>query len=62
MLREILAVAGKDLKQAKRDPRFIAPSLIVPFVLALVYTIMWAQVGGGESFVCGLVVEDQSST
>jgi ABC-type multidrug transport system permease subunit len=61
MLREIIAVARKDLKQAKRDPRFIAPSLIVPFVLALVYTIMWAQVGGGESFVCGLVVEDQSS-
>jgi ABC-2 type transport system permease protein len=61
VLREILAVAKKDLKQAKRDPRFIAPSLIVPFVLALVYTIMWAQVGGGESFVCGLVVEDQSS-
>ncbi|MFW9968431.1 MAG: ABC transporter permease [Candidatus Thorarchaeota archaeon] len=61
MLREILAVARKDLKQAKRDPRFIAPSLIVPFILALVYTIMWTQVGGGESFVCGLVVEDQSS-
>jgi ABC-type multidrug transport system permease subunit len=61
MLREIIAVVKKDLKQAKRDPRFIAPSLIVPFILALVYTIMWAQVGGGESFVCGLVVEDQSS-
>jgi len=61
MLREIIAVVRKDLKQAKRDPRFIAPSLIVPFILALVYSIMWAQVGGGESFVCGLVVEDQSS-
>ncbi|MFW9801806.1 MAG: ABC transporter permease [Candidatus Thorarchaeota archaeon] len=61
MLREIIAVARKDLKQAKRDPRFMAPSLIVPLILALVYTIMWAQVGGGESFVCGLVVEDQSS-
>ncbi len=60
MLREIKAIVRKDLKQARRDPRFIAPSLIVPFVLALVYTILWAQVGGGESFVCGLVVEDQS--
>ncbi len=61
MLREIAAIVRKDLRQAKRDPRFIAPSLIVPFVLALVYTVMWAQVGGGESFVCGLVIEDQSS-
>ncbi|NHI83868.1 MAG: ABC transporter permease [Candidatus Thorarchaeota archaeon] len=61
MLREIAAIVRKDLKQAKRDPRFVAPSLIVPFVLALVYAIMWAQVGGGESFVCGLVVEDSST-
>jgi ABC-2 type transport system permease protein len=60
LLREIKAIVKKDLKQARRDPRFIAPSLIVPFVLALVYTILWVQVGGGESFVCGLVVEDQS--
>ena len=60
MLREIKAIVKKDLKQARRDPRFIAPSLIVPFVLALVYTILWVQVGGGESFVCGLVVEDLS--
>ncbi len=61
MLREMKAIVKKDFKQARRDPRFIAPSLIVPFVLALVYTILWVQVGGGESFVCGLVVEDQSS-
>jgi len=61
LLREMKAIVKKDFKQARRDPRFIAPSLIVPFVLALVYTILWVQVGGGESFVCGLVVEDQSS-
>jgi hypothetical protein len=60
LLREIKAIVKKDLKQARRDPRFLAPSLIVPFVLALMYTILWVQVGGGESFVCGLVVEDQS--
>lgn len=60
MLRAIKAVVKKDLKQARRDPRFIAPSLIVPFVLLLVYSIMWSTVGGGESFVCGLVVQDSS--
>jgi ABC-type multidrug transport system permease subunit len=61
LLREIAAIVRKDLKQARRDPRFIAPSLIVPFILALVYTIMWVQVGGGESFACGLVIQDSSS-
>lgn len=50
----------KDLKQAKRDPKFLGPSLIIPFVFLLVYTIMWTSVGGGESFACGLVVEDLS--
>ncbi|MFW9767340.1 MAG: ABC transporter permease [Candidatus Thorarchaeota archaeon] len=60
MLREIVAIVKKDLKQAKRDPKFIAPSLIIPFVFLLVYTIMWTSVGGGESFACGLVVEDLS--
>jgi ABC-type multidrug transport system permease subunit len=50
----------KDLKQAKRDPKFLGPSLIIPFVFLLVYTIMWTSVGGGESFACGLVVEDIS--
>jgi len=60
MLREIAAIVKKDLKQAKRDPRFLAPSLIIPFVLVLVYSIMWTSVGGGESFACGLVVQDLS--
>ena len=50
----------KDLKQAKRDPKFLGPSLIIPFVFLLVYTIMWTSLGGGESFACGLVVEDLS--
>lgn len=60
MLREIAAIVKKDLKQAKRDPKFLGPSLIIPFVFLLVYTIMWTSVGGGESFACGLVVEDLS--
>ena len=60
MLRAVLSIAKKDLKQAKRDPRFLAPSLIIPFVFILVYSIMWTSVGGGESFVCGLVVQDQT--
>ena len=60
MLREIAAIVKKDLKQAKRDPKFLGPSLIIPFVFLLVYTIMWTSVGGGESFTCGLVVEDLS--
>ncbi|MFX1484327.1 MAG: ABC transporter permease [Promethearchaeota archaeon] len=60
MLREIVAIVKKDLKQAKRDPKFLGPSLIIPFVFLLVYTIMWTSVGGGESFACGLVVEDLS--
>jgi len=60
MLREIVAIVKKDLKQAKRDPKFLGPSLIIPFVFFLVFTIMWTSVGGGESFTCGLVVEDVS--
>jgi ABC-type multidrug transport system permease subunit len=60
MLRAIAAIVKKDLKQAKRDPKFLGPSLIIPFVFLLVYTIMWTSVGGGESFACGLVVEDLS--
>ena len=60
MLRAIVAIVKKDLKQAKRDPKFLGPSLIIPFVFLLVYTIMWTSVGGGESFACGLVVEDLS--
>jgi ABC-type multidrug transport system permease subunit len=60
MLREIAAIVKKDLKQAKRDPKFLGPSLIIPFVFLLVYTIMWTSVGGGESFACGLVVQDLS--
>jgi len=54
------AIVKKDLKQAKRDPKFLGPSLIIPLVFLLVYTIMWTSVGGGESFACGLVVEDIS--
>ncbi len=61
MLREIIAIVKKDLKQAKRDPKFLAPSLIIPFVFLLVYTIMWTSAGGGESFACGLVVQDTSA-
>ena len=61
MLREIAAIVKKDLKQAKRDPKFLAPSLIIPFVFLLVYTIMWTSAGGGESFACGLVVQDTSA-
>ena len=60
MLRQIIAIVKKDLKQAKRDPKFLGPSLIIPFVFLLVYTIMWTSVGGGESFTCGLVVQDTS--
>jgi ABC-type multidrug transport system permease subunit len=60
MLRQILAIVKKDLKQAKRDPRFIAPSIIIPFAFLIVYSIMWTSVGGGESFACGLVVQDFS--
>ena len=60
MLRQIVAIVKKDLKQAKRDPRFIAPSIIIPFAFLIVYSIMWTSVGGGESFACGLVVQDVS--
>jgi ABC-type multidrug transport system permease subunit len=60
MLREITAIVKKDLKQAKRDPKFLGPSLIIPFAFLLVFTIMWASVGGGESFACGLVIQDPS--
>lgn len=61
MLREIVAIVKKDLKQARRDPKFLGPSLIVPLVFLLVYSIMWSSIGGGESFACGLVVMDTSS-
>ncbi len=61
MLREIIAIVKKDLKQAKRDPKFLGPSLIIPFVFLLVYTIMWTSAGGGESFACGLVIQDSST-
>lgn len=60
MLRQIVAILKKDLKQARRDPKFMGPSLIIPFVFLLVYVIMWTSVGGGESFTCGLVVQDNS--
>ncbi len=60
MLREIVAIIRKDLRQARRDPRHMMPSLIVPFILLLVYSILWFNVGGGESFDCGLVVLDDS--
>jgi ABC-type multidrug transport system permease subunit len=60
MIREVAAVFRKELRQARRDPRFMAPSLIVPFVFLLVYSIMWSTIGGGESFACGLVVQDIS--
>ena len=60
MLRQIIAIMKKDLKQAKRDPKFLGPSLIIPFAFLLVYMIMWNSVGGGESFACGLVVQDTS--
>ncbi|TFG30338.1 ABC transporter permease [Candidatus Thorarchaeota archaeon] len=60
MLRQIVAIVKKDLKQARRDPKFMGPSLIIPFVFLLVYVIMWTSVGGGESFACGLVVQDNS--
>ncbi|TFH06680.1 MAG: ABC transporter permease [Candidatus Thorarchaeota archaeon] len=60
MLRQIVAIVKKDLKQARRDPKFMGPSLIIPFVFLLVYVIMWTSVGGGESFTCGLVVQDNS--
>jgi ABC-2 type transport system permease protein len=61
MLREIIAIVKKDLNQAKRDPKFLGPSLIIPFVFLLVYTIMWTSAGGGESFACGLVIQDTST-
>jgi len=60
MIRQVVAIVKKDLKQAKRDPKFLGPSLIIPLVFLLVYTIMWNSVGGGESFDCGLVVQDIS--
>jgi ABC-type multidrug transport system permease subunit len=60
-MRQLLAVIKKDLRIARRDPRFLGPSLIVPFVILMVYTVMWTSFGsGGESFSCGLVVLDQS--
>jgi ABC-type multidrug transport system permease subunit len=61
MLRQIIAIMKKDLKQAKRDPKFLGPSLIIPFAFLLVYMIMWNSVGGGESFACGLVIQDTSA-
>jgi ABC-type multidrug transport system permease subunit len=61
MFREIVAIVKKDLKQAKRDPKFLGPSLIIPLTLLLVYIVMWTSVGGGESFTCGLVVQDTSA-
>lgn len=60
MLRQIVAIVKKDLKQARRDPKFMGPSLIIPFIFLLVFVIMWTSVGGGESFACGLVVQDTS--
>jgi ABC-type multidrug transport system permease subunit len=61
MLRQIIAIVKKDLKQSKRDPKFLGPSLIIPLVFLLVYVLMWNSVGGGESFACGLVVQDTST-
>ncbi len=60
MLRAIGAIVKKDLRLARRDPRFMGPSFIVPFVFMLVYAILIGSIGGGESFACGLVVEDQT--
>ncbi len=62
MIQQLIAIIKKDLRLARRDPRFIAPSLIVPFVLLTVYVTMWTTfAGGGEAFACGLVVEDQTT-
>ncbi len=61
MKRELLAIIGKDLRLARRDPRYLAPSLIVPFVLLSVFVILWSSFGGGEAFMCGLVVQDQTN-
>lgn len=61
MLRSILAVARKELRQARRDPRFIAPALIAPFMLLSIYVILIPTFGGGEAWACGLVVDDQTS-
>ena len=60
MLREIYAVLKKELRQARRDPRFLGPSIIVPIAIILVYMVLLPTVGGGESFVVGLVVNDSS--
>ncbi|MFW9918679.1 MAG: ABC transporter permease [Candidatus Thorarchaeota archaeon] len=59
-MRELLAIIRKDLRVARRDPRFLGPSLIVPFVLLSVYVILWSSFGGGEAFTCGLVVQDDT--
>ena len=61
MMRQLVAVIRKDLRLARRDPRFLAPSIIVPFVLLSVYVILWSSFGGGEAFACGLVVQDDTS-
>ncbi len=62
MRREIAAVVKKDLILAKRDPRFMGPSFIVPIVFLSVFVIMSSSVGsGGEAFTCGLVVEDDTA-
>jgi hypothetical protein len=60
MLREIISVIKKELRVARRDPRYMAPSMIVPLVFMLVYSLLWSATGGGEAFACGLVIEDQS--
>ncbi len=59
-MRQLLAVIRKDLRLARRDPRFLAPSIIVPFVLLSVYVILWSSFGGGEAFSCGLVIQDDT--
>ena len=63
MLREIAAIVKKDLKLAKRDPRFMGPSLILPIMFLLVFGALSGTLGGvsgGEAFVCGLVLEDDT--
>ncbi len=60
MLRAIGAVVRKELRLARRDPRFMGPSLILPFILMSVFTVLLSSAGGGEAFACGLVIDDQS--
>lgn len=61
-MKTALLIAGKDLRQRVRDRSALVVAVVVPFVLALVFSLTLADVtGGGIRYTIGFVDEDRGS-